>query len=144
ERISALALDGTVHLLGRTDRPREVIRSCHALMSASQVESFGMTLIEAMAEGRPVIASATGGHLEIVRDGVNGFLCPAGDPEAFADRMEWVIRNPEAAAEAGSRGFHLARKEYSGETSQQLFGDLLENMIATERAENPATLRDRY
>ena len=60
---------------------------------ASRGEAFGWTNIESMAVGTPVIASAVGGILEIVEDGVSGFLFPRGDHVALAKKMESLLRN---------------------------------------------------
>lgn len=143
-RIQSWGLSDTVQLIGRVHNPRQVLHRSHALLSSSRIESFGMTLIEAMAEGRPVIASATTGHFEIVREGETGFLCPVNNSMVFAERMDWMIRHPQKVYEMGQRGWKISQSMYSGETSAQLFLDLLRNITNKERKEKPEALHHRY
>lgn len=144
ERIQSWNMGETVHLYDRIDNPRYALQNSHALLSASQIESFGMTLIEAMSEGRPVIASATTGHLEIVREKEVGFLCPVGDAKAFAERMEWMIRHRGEAAKMGRKAWEMSRSEYSGEKSTRLFVDLLQDVVGRERTNHSEIFRHRY
>jgi glycosyltransferase involved in cell wall biosynthesis len=72
-----------------------------------RAEPFGRVLVEAMAMKKPVVASMAGGPLEILEDGKNGFLVPAGDDAAMARRILQLLTNPERArqmGEVGSRG----------------------------------------
>jgi glycosyltransferase involved in cell wall biosynthesis len=65
-------------------------------------ELLGLSLLEAMASGTPVIASAVGGVPEIVRDGVTGFLIPPGDVEALRDRLRQILGDPALARRLGA------------------------------------------
>jgi glycosyltransferase involved in cell wall biosynthesis len=65
-------------------------------------ELLGLTLLEAMASGTPVVASRLGGIPEIVEDGVTGFLVPPGDVEALRDRLAYLLERPRVAAEMGA------------------------------------------
>jgi glycosyltransferase involved in cell wall biosynthesis len=67
-------------------------------------EGFGLVLVEAMAAGRPVVASAVGPIPEIVEDGVTGLLIPPGDPVALAEAIVRVLRDPELAMALGRAG----------------------------------------
>ena len=60
----------------------------------SRAEPFGLVTLEAMAQGRPVVVTDTGGSPEIVRDGVEGFLVPPGDAEALARRLDCLLDSP--------------------------------------------------
>ncbi len=68
-------------------------------------EGFGRVLIEAMAMGKPVIASRTGGVPEVVEDGSTGLLAPPGDVEALARAIDTLLRNGDMRAEMGKRGY---------------------------------------
>lgn len=86
---SRLGLGDRVRFLGGGDRAdvlRLFARADAAVLSSSW-ENFPHTVVEALAVGTPVIATAVGGVPEIVRDGENGLLVPAGDPAAFADAL---------------------------------------------------------
>lgn len=62
-----------------------------------QVEGFGISLLEASAAGAPVIATASGGMVDVVRDGESGFLVPVDDIDALTDRMRRLAEAPEEA-----------------------------------------------
>ena len=63
-----------------------------------------------MAAGRPVVASATGGIVDLVVDGVTGLLVPAGDVSALAQAISSVLRDPRAAQQLGTAGRNRARE----------------------------------
>ncbi len=65
-------------------------------------ELLGLTLLEAMASGTPVVASRLGGIPEIVEDGVTGFLVPPGDVAALRDRLAELLGRPRLAARLGA------------------------------------------
>jgi phosphatidylinositol alpha-mannosyltransferase len=67
-------------------------------------ESFGIVLVEAMAAGLPVVASAVPGYDEVVRDGVDGLLVPAGDAAALAGAIGRVLDDPTLARRLGDAG----------------------------------------
>ncbi len=67
-------------------------------------ESFGMVLVEAMAAGLPVVVSDIAGYREVVRDGLEGFLVPAGEPAAFAQAAGRLLDDPELSARVASAG----------------------------------------
>jgi glycosyltransferase involved in cell wall biosynthesis len=85
-RSTELGLDGRVRLLGSVPRERvlRLFRAADASVLPSAWENFPHTVVEALAVGCPVIATAVGGVPEVVRDGENGLLVPARDPEALA------------------------------------------------------------
>ncbi len=89
-RVLELGLDARVRFLGSV--PRETVlrlfRAADASVLASAWENFPHTVVEALAVGCPVIATAVGGVPEVVRDGENGLLVPPGEPGALADAIE--------------------------------------------------------
>ena len=89
-RVAELGLDARVRFLGSV--PRETVlrlfRASDASVLPSAWENFPHTVVEALAVGCPVIATAVGGVPEVVRDGENGLLVPPGDAAALADAIE--------------------------------------------------------
>ena len=96
------------------------------LVLLSMFEGLGRVIIEAMATGTPVIGSRVGGIPELVEDGVRGFLVPPGDQKALAEKIRWILNNPEEAREMGSRARLFAAKLFSTETYVMGYGQIFE------------------
>lgn len=90
-----------------------LLASVDVFVMASLSEGLGVAVLEAMAAGKPVVASAVGGLRESVIDGVTGYSIPAADPQALAEGIAKIIANPAMAAEFGSAGRARARANYS-------------------------------
>ena len=90
-----LGLDGRVRFLGAGTREDVIglFRGVDAALLTSAWENLPHTLLEALAVGTPVIATAVGGVPEVVHDGENGLLVPAGDVDAIAGAIERVVRD---------------------------------------------------
>ena len=82
-----LGLADAVVWAGFRDDIPAVMSSFDVFALSSQYEGFGLVLLEAMAAGKPVVATQVSAILEVVEDGVNGLLCPADDPDAFSAAM---------------------------------------------------------
>jgi glycosyltransferase involved in cell wall biosynthesis len=95
-----LGLEDRVIFAGFVKDVFQVLPLMDVLVSASRVESFGRTVIEAMAAGVPVLAVRTGGIAEIVRHGINGFLIESGKPEEMAAAIEKFFALGKAGKEA--------------------------------------------
>jgi glycosyltransferase involved in cell wall biosynthesis len=94
---AALGLGERVRFLGPQPRDRvvELFRAADAAILSSSWENFPHVVVEALAVGTPVLATATGGVAEVVEDGVNGLLAPAGDVGALAGIVERFFGDPE-------------------------------------------------
>lgn len=98
-------------------------------VSSSRHESFGKVLIEAMACGLPVVATATTGSKAIIQDGVNGFLVPVGDSAALARKILYLLNNPDKAKEMGEQGRAMARKKFSQAKTVDQIVDFWQDLI---------------
>jgi glycosyltransferase involved in cell wall biosynthesis len=87
-----LQLSDQVQFIGRLTRPeaRDLIQGSHAVVSSSYVETFGVTLIEAFACGRPVVATRSGGPTFLV-NAHNGILTTPGDVNGLAAALQSMI-----------------------------------------------------
>ncbi len=103
-QIERLNLLGAVTLLGFRADATALMAAADIFVLPSLAEPFGLVLLEAMALGRPVVATRAGGPLEIVVDGETGFLVPPSSPEALADAMERLIVDPAARRRLGDNG----------------------------------------
>jgi glycosyltransferase involved in cell wall biosynthesis len=82
----------------------EILQELDLILVPSLAEPFGRTTIEAMAAGKPVVATNAGGSPEIVVDEVTGFLVPPHAPEKMAEAIQRVLSDPKKAAEMGQAG----------------------------------------
>lgn len=101
-----------------------LIRGCICTIAPSEwYETFGLTLVESFAHGRPVVASRIGGMTEVVDDGMDGFLVPPGDAVALRERLEWMTIHRTEAVEMGHRGRAKVELKFSpAHHYQQLMG----------------------
>lgn len=99
-----LGLDEHVRFLGMVRDVPGLLRSASAFVLPSYSEGISLTLLEAMASGLPVVATAVGGSPEVVADGDTGLLVPARDAERLAIALLRVWRDPDAARRMGEAG----------------------------------------
>jgi len=106
-----LGVDDRVFFLGKIEAVAPLLSAADLFLIPSQSESFGLSALEALASGVPVVGSATGGLPEVVRDGETGALCEVGDIDAMAaaaidmlrDRDRWEEMSTLAARDARER-----------------------------------------
>jgi N-acetyl-alpha-D-glucosaminyl L-malate synthase BshA len=94
EHARKLQLDEFIDLLGPIVVPNEALGDSDVFLLPSALESFGLSALEALACGVPVVASNTGGIPEVVEDGSVGFLYPIGDVERMADGVCRILGDP--------------------------------------------------
>jgi glycosyltransferase involved in cell wall biosynthesis len=81
----------------------------------SLYEGLGVAAIEAMAAGKPVIATRAGGLPELVEDGINGFLVPEGDPEMLAESISRLLSREGLIEEMGQKGWERVQRDLTME-----------------------------
>jgi D-inositol-3-phosphate glycosyltransferase len=110
DRAARAGLDGAVTFIGAQsqERLRTYYRAADVVVMPSYYESFGMVALEAMACGRPVIASRVGGLPITVRDGVTGYLVPEGDVARLAERIDVLLGDPDLRGRLGFEGVRWA------------------------------------
>lgn len=95
EQVHRLGLDGQAHFFGRAS-PKEVVQllnGCQFVVVPSRWETFGIVLLEAMASGKPVIATRSGGPEEIIEDGINGLLVEKENTKALAEAITRLLND---------------------------------------------------
>jgi glycosyltransferase involved in cell wall biosynthesis len=142
EAVARLGLGGRVHRLGQREDIPALLAAADLFVLPSHQESFSNALLEAMAHGLPVIATAVGGNTEIVEDGVSGILVPPRDPAALGEAMIRLLRDPASARRMGqeararvAKRFCLQRMVQETET---LYGALLARRPAGHGAATPS------
>jgi glycosyltransferase involved in cell wall biosynthesis len=114
ERLAAeLELADAVRFLGRREDVPELLAGAECALLASDYEGSPLAVIEAMAAGVPVAATAAGGTAELVSDGRTGALAPRGDAAALGEALERVLSEPARAEELGVEGRRVAEAELS-------------------------------
>jgi len=105
-RVARNRLEGRVHFPGYLDRPATVAYFHRSLFFVlpSRYEPFGIVNLEAMAAGKAVVATNSGGVGEVVEHGSNGLLVPPGDIAALAEKMCTLLDNPALSARLGAKG----------------------------------------
>lgn len=110
EEARLLGVSQDVRFLGRIDDVAPLLSAADLYLFPSETESFGLSALEALASGVPVIASRVGGVAEVVRDGITGALLPLGDVKAmsaaaleFLEPARWANASAAAAADARAR-----------------------------------------
>lgn len=108
-------------------------RKCTVVVHASiEPEPFGMVVIEAMAEARPVVASMLGAPPEIIQDGVEGYLVDPKDPNAVAGRIIELLGNPALATNMGIRGHRKVLTHYDPKVAARRFERLYAEVAQTK------------
>lgn len=113
KRISDLGLREKVYFVDFRDDIEVVMNAIDILVSASWVESFSKVVCEAMAAGKPVVATKCGGPEEVVVDGKTGYLVPVANPKEMARAIKHLIENEDIAMEMGQRGCERIQKIFS-------------------------------
>lgn len=111
-RREAADLGDLVRFVPPQSNPPAVLRSLDVLVNASTSEPFGLTILEAHACGTPVVATASGGVPEYVRDGETGLLVPIGDERALADALQRLLSDPSLREKLVSTALDQVAREY--------------------------------
>ena len=115
EEIRRAGLTDTVHLSGFRADAQAIIAAGDLFVMPSRAEPFGLVLLEAMALGRPIIATRAGGPMEIVADGATGLLTRAGDASALAAAIAALLDEPERRAAMGRCGRERYEKHFTAD-----------------------------
>jgi len=136
ERASAQALarrlgvQDRVRFLGRHDRIEEIMLLADVFLLPSELESFGLSALEAMAAGVPVVGSDAGGLPEVVRHAETGFLLPVGDIEGMAARTIEILKDDEHQRCLGQAGRARAGSLFNPDRIVTQYERLYERVLA--------------
>jgi len=134
DRCQALGVTGSVRFTGMRHDVPAILAAANVLVLPSVTpEPFGLTVIEAMAARCPVVATAAGGPLDTVTDGDTGYLVPANDPHAIAERVCRVLADPDGARAIGERGRERVARLFSLDRVVREMGDLFMEVRTAKR-----------
>jgi L-malate glycosyltransferase len=111
--VTRLGLTSTIRILDSDPFPEKIFSGIDVLVSTSETEGFSNVLLEAMACGKPVIATDVGGNPELVQEGVTGFLVPPASPPAIAQAAERLLIDREKRLAMGICGRRRVEQHFS-------------------------------
>lgn len=111
--LNAAGLRELAWLPGARDDVPELLRAMDLFALPSQAEGISNTILEAMACGLPVVATAVGGNAELVVEGETGRLVPANDPQALAAALRELLDNPQRINAYGAAGRRRVEERFS-------------------------------
>ncbi|WP_337844906.1 glycosyltransferase [Thermus sp.] len=132
-QISLRGLQEHVKCLGLRQDVPELMGQVDTVVLSSDWEGAPLVVLEAMASGRPVIATAVGGVPELIEDGVHGFLVPPRNPKAFAEAILRLARNPLLVRQMGQEGRKRALERFDITQTAKAYGELYINLFRARR-----------
>ena len=130
--IQELGLQDSVRLVGARagDQVISLMGQAHIFVLPSTRESLGVVTVEAQATGLPVTCTSVGGIPETLADGKSGFLVPARDPEALAERISYLIEHPERWPEMGRAGRSYVEEHHDIRKLNEQLVSIYESVLA--------------
>ncbi len=128
--ISELGLTDAVRYVGFVEDVPSLMQALDIIVLPSKAEAFGLVLLEAMANGRPVVASDSGAAPEIVRDGSNGYLFRTGDADELAARLCDLLRDHDKRDRFGNEGKRMFEERFRLEREVAETTELYESLLA--------------
>ncbi|MFA5932794.1 MAG: glycosyltransferase [Microgenomates group bacterium] len=106
-------LQDKVTILDFTDNPYSLIKKSNATLVCSKNEAFGRTVVESMLLKRVVIGTKSGGIIEQIKNGQNGFLYTSGKPQELSEKITYLIDHPKIAKKIALQGYQGVRKNFT-------------------------------
>lgn len=131
------SLGSQVVFLGHRPDVNEVMNACDVVVHASiEPEPWGLVVAEGMAAGRPVIASAAGGPMEMIEHGHNGLLVRPGEPGELAGALDELLGRPDRRRELGAEARRHAEEAYNPVRAAAVLARELLQMCPRKSREN--------
>jgi glycosyltransferase involved in cell wall biosynthesis len=134
----ALGLDSRLLFLGYREDIPDLLSCCDLFVLPSVYEGLPLSILEAMAAGKPVIASAIGGNDEIITHGENGLLVPPADPASLAGTIRTVLSDHTLARRLAEAGRARAHQEFSVEAMVNGVTRVYEELTLGRSKQRPA------
>ena len=128
--VKSMGLDNLIEFRGYVNDIQEYYNNCEILIHPSNLDSFSMVLLEAMASGKPVITRDVGGIPELVVDNVTGFI--TNDMDVFIERIEELMQDEDKKRKMGEYGLRHVRSNFTWEKAAKKYVQAFqsEGMIA--------------
>jgi glycosyltransferase involved in cell wall biosynthesis len=129
-RAGRLGIADRVRFLGWQEEPRPVIAAADIVAVPSRLEPLGNVILEAWAQGKPVVAAAAAGPKQLITDGANGVLVGVDDAPALARAIASLIEDPDRRAVLGGAGRAVFDARFGEETVTTAYLDLFQDILA--------------
>jgi L-malate glycosyltransferase len=126
-----LGIQESTVFLGRFDQVAELLSVSDVCVLSSKAEGFSNSILEYMAAARPVVVTDVGGAREAVVENETGFIVPSGDFDAMANRIIFLLSNPERARAMGRKGKLVVSEKFSCETQLERTEELYLSALQT-------------
>ena len=130
-RVEALGLAAHVRFLGERTDVWHVMPQADLVVLSTHYEGCSNAIMEAMAAGRPVVATDVGGNRELIEEGVTGLLVPPADADALAAAMARLLRDPAALQAMGAQGRRRIAERFSMERTVEETDALYRELLTT-------------
>ncbi len=97
------------------DMPKLYAASSACIYPSTASEPFGLTMLESLSSGRPMVVTEAGGMPEIIKDGINGFIIPVKDYESLASRIIYLLSDESLRERLGDTGRQMVEQQYTKE-----------------------------
>ncbi|MGO9271934.1 MAG: N-acetyl-alpha-D-glucosaminyl L-malate synthase BshA [Terriglobia bacterium] len=118
-----------VIFLGKQNQVQTLLNCADVLLLPSEIESFGLAALEAMACGVPVVASRVGGVPEVIEDGVEGYLVPSHDVETMAERALAILTDADRREQMGRAARKRASTQFCSDKIIPLYEALYRRVL---------------
>jgi glycosyltransferase involved in cell wall biosynthesis len=127
-----LGIRERVHFLGKQDSVTELLPLADLMLMPSELESFGLAALEAMACRVPAISTRVGGVPELIADGVNGCLFPVGDVESMSLCAIDLLQDPTRLEAMGGAARQTAQDRFCASRIIPLYESYYEQVLAQD------------
>ncbi len=132
EVVKSYDLNKNITFFGVSDNVYELYAKSDISFMCGEKEAYGRVTIESQLSGCLMIGVNAGGTSELIKDGVNGYLYEAGNPQDLAEKMIAAIKNPEASRKIARAGQEYAYKTYTKERNFRQIADVYEEVLGTK------------
>jgi len=130
DRIQRFGLESQVTLAGKKDNVQDFLQASDVFILTSKEEGFGLSVVEAMASGLPVIATKVGGVPEIIEDGETGFLIKSQNINELVDKMSFFMKlSDEKRRSIGVRARRVVEEKFSITKMMHSYTDLYKDIL---------------
>lgn len=126
---SELGLEERVLFLGHREDVPSILNLMDIFVLSSRLEGCSISILEAMASGKPVIATEVGGNPELILKGKSGFLVPSAEPEKLAEKMVLLLKDENLRREMGEEGKNRVKEKFSLERMAKNYEELYSSIL---------------